>query len=109
MSTQAASNGTTTGPDTFVPVAPFWYATNLGGLVLNGVVAAATGKRLAKLSFWGGVALHLGEAAYAYAAANRAGFTRSAPKWALQTLAVGFPSLRALQQMTRTRQGAPKP
>ena len=29
-----------TGPDTFVAVAPFWYATNLGGLVMNGVVAA---------------------------------------------------------------------
>ena len=31
-----------TGPDTFVAVAPFWYATNLGGLVMNGVVAVAT-------------------------------------------------------------------
>lgn len=87
---------TTATADTFEAVAPFWYATNLGGLVMSGVVAAATGKRLAKLSFWGGVALHVGEAAFAYAAANRAGFTRSAPKWGLQTLAVGFPSLRAL-------------
>jgi Transmembrane protein 254 len=93
---------TSTGPDTFVAVSPFWYATNLGGLVMNGVIAAATQKRLAKLSFWGGVALHVGEAAYAYVTASRAGFTRSAPKWALQTLAVGFPSLRALHAAKQT-------
>jgi hypothetical protein len=90
------STDTRVDPDTFEPVAPFWYATNLGGLVVNGVVAAVTKKRLPRISFWGGVALHVGEAAYAYAEAKRAGFTRAAPKWALQTLAVGFPSLRAL-------------
>lgn len=92
------SASTATGPDTFVPVAKHWYVINTGGLVLNGVVAAVSGRRLARWSFYGGVVLHVGEAAYAYAAANRAGFTRSAPKWALQTLAVGFPSLIALHE-----------
>lgn len=88
----------TTAPDTFVPVAAVWYVTNTGGLLINGVVAVVSGRRLARWSFYGGVALHVGEAAYAYAAARRAGFTASAPKWALQTLAVGFPSLIALHQ-----------
>jgi hypothetical protein len=101
MSTTTTGSGAGADPDTFVAVAPFWYATNLGGLVLNGVVAATTKRKLARASFWGGVALHVGEAAYAYVAANRAGFTRAAPKWALQTLAVGFPSLRALHAATR--------
>jgi hypothetical protein len=84
-------------PTTFVAVAPHWYVTNTGGLVMNGVVAAVTKKRSATVIFWGAVALHVGEALYAYRSAQRAGFTESAPRWALQTLAVGFPSLLALR------------
>ncbi len=94
---------TTSAPaDTFVAVAPHWYVTNTGGLLLNGVVAAVSGRRLPRWSFYGGVALHVAEAAYAYGAARRKGFTASAPKWALQTLAVGFPSLIALHRATST-------
>lgn len=84
-------------PDTFVPVAPFWYATNLGGLLVNGLVARRTRARVLRFVFWTAVALHVGEAIYAYGAAQRAGFTGSARRWALQTLAVGFPSLLALR------------
>ena len=85
-------------PDTFVPVAKHWYVTNTGGLVMNGIVAVVTKRKTARWSFGIGVALHVGEAVYAYRSAQRAGFTESAPKWALQTLAVGFPSLIALHQ-----------
>jgi hypothetical protein len=95
MSTR--TDAATRDPDTFVPVAPFWYVTNTGGIVMNGVVAAVTKKRWAKVVFWGAVAIHVGEAIYTYRAAQRAGFTQAAPRWALQTLAVGFPSLLALR------------
>jgi len=92
---------TTSAPaDTFVAVAPHWYVTNTGGVVLNGVLAAATKRRTFTVAFWGAVAIHVAEAAYAYRAAQRKGFTASAPKWALQTLAVGFPSLIALHRAT---------
>lgn len=91
------------GPDpaTFLPVAPHWYLTNLGGLLLNGAIAGITKKRFYRSLFLGGVALHVVEAAYAYRAAQRAGFTESASRWGLQTLAVGFPSLLALRDATR--------
>jgi hypothetical protein len=96
------SEPTIRDPATFVAVAPHWYLTNTGGIVMNGVVAAVSKRRTAKLVFWGAVALHVGEAVYAYRAAQRAGFSESAPKWALQTLAVGFPSLLALHKATNT-------
>ena len=83
--------------DTFVAVDPRRYASNLGGIVLTGVVAALSRRRLLRWIFWGAVALHVSEAAYSHKAARDAGFTESAPKWALQTLAVGFPSLIALR------------
>jgi len=85
-------------PDAFIAVAPHWYVTNTGGLLVNGLVARRTGRRWARWIFWGAVALHVGEAVYAYRAARHAGFTRSAPRWTLQTLAVGFPSLLALRE-----------
>ncbi len=86
----------TGGRDTFVPVETRWYVSNLGGVITTGLLARFTGRRLLRLTFWGAVALHVTEAAYSYRAARKAGFTESAPKWALQTLAVGFPSLQAL-------------
>ena len=85
-------------PATFVPVRAYWYLTNTGGVALNGVLAATTKKRSFALLFWGAVAVHGVEAVFAYRAARRAGFTQSAPRWALQTLAVGFPSLLALRE-----------
>jgi hypothetical protein len=83
--------------DRFVPVAPHWYATNLGGVIATGILAALTRNRFLRRVFWGAVAVHVAEAAYTYRAAREAGFTESAPKWTLQTLAVGFPSLFALR------------
>ena len=64
---------------------------------VTGLVAKWTGRRSIKLLFTVAVALHVGEAGYTYVTARRAGFTRSAPKWALQTLALGFPSIQALR------------
>jgi hypothetical protein len=82
---------------TFVPVEGFWWVTNSGGIALTGVLAAATRRRGLRWLFWGAVATHVLEAAYTYPAARRAGFTRRAGRWALQTLGVGFPSLVALR------------
>ncbi len=84
-------------PDTFVLAAPKWWVGNLGGIVVTGIVARRSGRPGLRLLFRLAVALHAGEAAYTYVAARRAGFTRSAPKWALQTLALGFPSIQALR------------
>jgi Domain of unknown function (DUF4499) len=84
-------------PDTFVPVDGFWWVTNAGGIALTGLLAAATRRRGLRWLFWGAVATHAVEAAYTYQAARRAGFGRRAPRWALQTLGVGWPSLRALR------------
>lgn len=92
--------------DTFVAVDPRWYASNLGGVILTGVLAALTRRRFPRWLFWGAVAVHLTEAAYTYKAARDAGFTESAPKWTLQTLAVGFPSLLALRQAREAREAS---
>ena len=100
MSTALATPPPDPGPDpnTFVLAAPGWWVSNLGGIVVTGVVARRSGRRAMKLLFAGAVALHAGEAVYTYVAARRAGFTASAPKWALQTLALGFPSIQALRR-----------
>lgn len=87
--------------DRFIPVAPFWWATNLGGVMLTGVVAARSQKPAIRALFAGAVALHVGEAVYAYRAARASGFTDSASRWGLQTLGVGFPSLLALREARR--------
>jgi hypothetical protein len=89
------------GDDTFVAVAPWWWVTNTGGIVLTGVLAARTGRRSLRRLFLAAVAIHVGEAAYSYARASRAGFRASAPRWALQTLGVGFPSLLCLHAAVR--------
>ena len=83
--------------DTFIPVEPSWYLANTGGLALTGALAAWSGRRSLRFIFWAGTATHVVEAVVAYRKAQAAGFTETAPKWALQTLAVGFPSLIALR------------
>jgi Transmembrane protein 254 len=85
-------------PATFIGVAPHWYLTNTGGVLVNGVLALTSKKRSYQILFWGAVAVHVAEAVYTYRAARNAGFTQSAPRWAVQTLAVGFPSLLALRK-----------
>ncbi len=82
--------------DHFELVAPHWWVSNLGGMIMSGFVASRSKSKLVRLGFVLAATTHVVEAAYAYNAAKRAGFDQSAPKWALQTLAVGFPSLIAL-------------
>jgi hypothetical protein len=91
----------TTDPDRFVAVAPSWYVSNLGGVIVTGIVARRSGRPSLRMLFAVAVALHVGEAGYAYATARRAGLTGSATRWGLQTLAVGFPSLGALRTVIR--------
>ena len=86
-----------TPADTFVAVDRRWWLTNTGGIVVTGVLASVTGRPALKRLFRTAVAIHVGEALYSYGSARRAGFTSSAPRWALQTLGVGFPSLIALR------------
>jgi hypothetical protein len=87
--------------DTFVGVDWRWWVANTGGVVLTGVLAARTGRRDLVWLFRGAVAVHVTEAVYAHRVARRAGYTRSAPRWAAQTLGVGFPSLVALHGAIR--------
>jgi hypothetical protein len=89
---------------TFVPVQPLVWVTNAGGVALTGLLAARTGRRGLRWLFWGAVAIHVSEALYTYGAARRAGFTRHAARWALQTLGVGFPSLILLRAAVREQQ-----
>jgi hypothetical protein len=84
------------GSASFRLVAPYWWLTNFGGIVVNGIVAARSKKRLVTLTFVLGAATHVVEAGYAYNAARQAGLDDDAWKWGLQTLAVGFPSVREL-------------
>ena len=88
-------------PDRFTAVAPGWWVTNFGGMVVTGIVATRSHRPALRLLFGVAAGLHVGEATYAYVAARRAGLTGSAPRWALQTLALGFPSLGALRAVIR--------
>jgi len=90
-------------PDTFIPVEAKWWASNFGGMVAFGLVAARSRSRLLRGGFKLAVAVHVVEAVYSYDRARRAGFHASAGRWALQTLAVGFPSLRALNSATEEK------
>jgi hypothetical protein len=84
--------------DRFVTVAPKWWLGNFGGMVAFGVVAARSRSPVLRAGFALAVATHVVEAAYTYDAARRAGFVGSANRWALQTLAVGFPSIVAFRE-----------
>jgi hypothetical protein len=70
-------------------------------MVVTGVVAQRSGRPGLRLLFAVAAGLHVGEAVYAYTTARRAGLTRSAPKWGLQTLALGYPSVGALRAVIR--------
>jgi len=91
--------------DGFVPVAPMWWVTNFGGIVTTGVTAVRSRSKLRRAVFATAVAVHVGEAVYAYRIAQNAGLGEDATrKWALQTLGVGFPSLIALHGMLGERE-----
>jgi len=85
-----------TDADVFTPVESRWWLSNFGGMVVFGAVAARSRSRLLRRGFALAVGVHVVEAVYAYGSARRAGYVLSANRWALQTLAVGFPSLQAL-------------
>ena len=91
------------GTATFRPVAPYWWVTNFGGIVLNGIIASRSKKRLVRLSFALGAGYHVIAAGYAYYAAREAGLHDDAWKWGLQTLGVGTPSLRSLNTVIQER------
>jgi hypothetical protein len=93
-------------------MAPLWYATNLGGMVVYGAIATSPRarrvlaprleKRVPVAVLAGGfavaAALHVAEATYATSLARRRQLpARSVTAVGLRTLAVGFPSLRALR------------
>jgi len=93
--------------DAFVPVAPMWWVTNFGGLVVNGVMAARSPSKIKRGIFAAAVVTHVAEALYAYRIAQNAGLGDEAPrKWGLQTLGVGFPSLIALHGLIDDRAAA---
>ncbi|MFA5885653.1 MAG: DUF4499 domain-containing protein [Acidimicrobiia bacterium] len=92
--------------ETFVPVAPIWWVTNFGGVVMTGVTAVRSRSKLKRGMFAAAVALHVGEAVYAHRIARNAGLGEDAPKWGLQTLGVGFPSLIALRGLINERETA---
>lgn len=91
---------------TFVPVAPQWWVSNFGGLVVNGIMAARRKSRLTRAVFATAVAIHVVEAVYTYRVATREGLDEDAWKWTLQTLGVGFPSLLALHALLAAREEA---
>ena len=98
--------------------APGWWAAILGGLALNAAVGfdarafaawsatvtTALEQSTVRNIFLAAVAAHAGEAWYAWRVAQGAGLRRSAAGWCLQTLLLGFPSLRLL--LRRVRAGA---
>lgn len=86
---------------TFTAVAPHWWVTNLGGIVVQGIVAARSKSKFIKVGFALAATTHVVEAAYAYRTAKQRGLDDDAVRWGLQTLAVGFPSLFALQATLR--------
>ena len=89
--------------NTFRPVAPYWWVTNFGGIVANAIIAARSKKRIAKITFALGAGYHVVAAGYAFYTAGEAGLDDDAWKWGLQTLAVGTPSVRALNAMLQER------
>ena len=78
-------------------VGPGWWLANLGGMVVYGAVAARSRSRALRLGCALAVGLHVGEAVYAYVTVRRTASRAAAVRWGLQTLAVGFPSLRVLR------------
>jgi Domain of unknown function (DUF4499) len=92
-------------------MAPGWYLTNLGGMVAYGAIASSpaacaaierrtngrVGATVLRAGFLAAAALHVGETLATVVVTRRRGLrARTVVALALRTLAVGFPSLRAL-------------
>jgi hypothetical protein len=93
---------------TFVAVEPRWWVSNFGGMVLSGVTAARSRSKWVRRGYALALALHVGEATYAYVTAVRVGYDDDAWKWGLQTLGVGFPSVRALNALIAEQVAEPR-
>ncbi len=93
-----------------------WWVAILGGLAFNAVVGfdagayawwcahvtTALSQPLVRNIFIAAVAAHIAEATYAARLAQRAG--DSVPGWFVQTLLLGFPSLRLLRRRAQALQ-----
>ena len=66
-----------------------WWCTHVTAVIPQGLVQAI---------FIAAVLAHVGEATYAARLAQRSGLGSSASGWFVQTLLLGFPSLRLLRQ-----------
>lgn len=64
-------------------------------------VTTVFSRPLLRVLLIGAVAAHVGEAAYAYSLASRARLLNTRIGWTLQTLVLGFPSLRLLLRRAR--------
>lgn len=87
---------TTLGVLAFDPAALAWWTSHLFWLPPSSLLIAV---------FIVAVALHVGEAAYAFRLARGGVAPAAAVGWALQTLTLGYPSLRLLKQRARTNAG----
>jgi hypothetical protein len=88
----------------------FWWASIIFGMSLLSALALSDAahalwsqqvttllpQSLLRIVLIGAVVAHIGEALYAYRLAGRLGLARSQLGWTLQTLVLGFPSLRLL-------------
>ncbi len=110
-----------TEPTTILPAVPdryerpdkIWYALLEPGLAtltvlslsasaydaLKGTGLPVPPRRALQVLWAGTAAVHVGEAAYAYRLAKDAGMHITAPRWAAETFAVGFPSLLKLRSI----------
>lgn len=89
-----------------------WWVAILGGLAINAAVGfdagayawwcthvtTALSQRLVRNIFIAAVLTHVIEAAYAARLAQRSGLGDRAGGWCVQTLLLGFPSLRLLRR-----------
>jgi hypothetical protein len=92
-----------------------WWIAILGGLAMNAYVAFDGGayawwcghvttvlpQGLLQTVFIAAVLTHVAEATYAARLAQRSGLGNSAAGWFVQTLLLGFPSLRLLRRRTQ--------
>lgn len=88
----------------------FWWSSILFGMSLLALLALSDGayalwesrvttwlpQSLLRVVLCAAVAAHIGEGLYAYRLAGRLGLQRSQLGWGMQTLVLGFPSLRLL-------------
>ena len=109
-------------PATVERPAPGWWIAVVGGMCTLGLVAhgpawrwwaghvtGAVPRRAYQAVFWAAVATHAAEAAVAVRRAGRTGTPTSRRGWAVQTLVLGYPSLRLVSDRRAPRPPATRP